>query len=393
LKILITNAILSGRSGTETVVRDLALELKRQGHLPAVFCRRPGSIAHEISDQGIEVVSELSRLTAVPDIIHGHHHPLLVEALLEFPSVPAVWVCHDAVSRLDEPFYFPRILRYVAVDDRCRKRVERCANIPPSRIQVIWNAVDLERFRLRAPLPARPLRALVFSNQTAQLPAVRRACKRMQLKLDTVGLGTGNPVSNPESVLPTYDIVFAKARCALEALAVGNAVVLCDFAGTGPMVTQENVDRLRRMNFGQGALVNPLRAEYLEVEIRRYDALDAAGVSQRIRSDAGLVAATNRWAELYRTVLAEYRYRSFKPEEEVHALAGYIREWHYERRVDWEREQLGKLETFPWLGKDLLRFAKRALHRWTERSAQSRQPSAPESASRSSSSYLTAVRK
>jgi hypothetical protein len=382
LKILITNAILSGRSGTEIVVRDLAIALKRQGQVPAVFCRRPGSIAREISDQGIEVVTELSCLSTVPDIIHGHHHPMLVEALLEFPSVPAVWVCHDAVSRWDEPFCFPRILRHVAVDDRCRKRIERCAKIPSSRIQVIWNAVDLERFRPRAPLPARPVRALVFSNQTAQLPAVRRACKRMRLKLDILGLGTGNQVPDPESVLPAYDIVFAKARCALEALAVGNAVVLCDFAGTGPMVTQENVDRLRRMNFGQGVLMNPLRAEHLELEISRYDPRDAAAVSQQIRGDAGLVAATDRWASLYRAVLAEYRDLSPNPEEEVHALAGYFREWHYERRVDWEREQLGKIETFPWLGKDLFRLAKRALRKWAERSSESRQGSATVPASR-----------
>ena len=34
-----------------------------------------------------------------------------------------------------------------------------------------------------------------------------------------------------------YDLVFAKARCALEAMAVGAAVVLCDTHGLGPMVT------------------------------------------------------------------------------------------------------------------------------------------------------------
>ena len=55
-------------------------------------------------------------------------------------------------------------------------------------------------------------------------------------------------------MLGQYDIVFAKARCALEALAVGNAVVLCDTVGVGPMVTTGEVDRLRRLNFGVRAL-------------------------------------------------------------------------------------------------------------------------------------------
>ena len=39
-----------------------------------------------------------------------------------------------------------------------------------------------------------------------------------------------------------YDIVFAKARAAIEAMAVGAAVIVCDFDGVGPMVSTENVD-------------------------------------------------------------------------------------------------------------------------------------------------------
>ncbi len=364
LKILITNAFLKGYSGTEVVVRDLALELKRQGHVPSVFSKELGAIAREVRGRGIEVVSDLTTLTAVPDIIHGHHHPPLVEALLQFPSIPAVRVFHDATSRLDEPFYFPRILRYVTVDNRCRKRVESSSDIPSSKIDVIWNAVDLQRFRLRDPLPSRPRRALVFSNQTTQLPAVRRASRRMGLKLDVVGLGAGRVVPNPESVLPSYDIVFAKARCALEAMAVGNAVVLCDFAGVGPMVTAENFDRLRCMNFGLGVLINPLRAEHLEAEIQRYDPNDAARVTQRIRSEAGLVGATDRWVELYRTVLAEFRDMRRQPDAELRALAVYLRKWTYESRVEWERKQLGKLGAIPLLGKRLLPSVRRALHWW-----------------------------
>ena len=364
LKILITNAFLKDYSGTEVVVRDLALELKRQGHLPSVFSRELGAIAHEVRCRGIEVVSDLTTLTAVPDIIHGNHHPLVVEALLQFPSIPAVWVFQGATSRLDEPFYFPRILRYVPVDNRCRERVESSSDIPSSKIDVIWNAVDLQRFQLRDPLPSKPRRALVFSNQTTQLPAVRRASRRMGLELDVVGLGVGTVVPNPESVLPSYDIVFAKGRCALEAMAIGNAVVLCDFAGVGPMVTAENFDRLRSMNFGLGALISPLRAEHLETEIQRYDPNDAARVTQRIRSEAGLVGATHRWVALYRAVLAEFRDMRRQPDGELRALAVYLRKWSYESRVEWERKQLGKLEAVPLLGKKLLPSVRRALHWW-----------------------------
>src|SRR5438105_12615148 len=117
LKILITNLRLQGRTGTELVVRDLALELQRQGHHPIVYSPRLGPLAREITGRGIAVTRDLETITTPPDIIHGHHHPALVPALLHFPSIPAVYVCHDAEQDADEPFFFPRISKYVAVDN------------------------------------------------------------------------------------------------------------------------------------------------------------------------------------------------------------------------------------------------------------------------------------
>ncbi len=54
------------------------------------------------------------------------------------------------------------------------------------------------------------------------------ACRRTQLTLDVIGAESGSVSTRPQDVLGQYDMVFAKARCALEALAVGSAVVLCD---------------------------------------------------------------------------------------------------------------------------------------------------------------------
>jgi glycosyltransferase involved in cell wall biosynthesis len=152
--------------------------------------------------------------------------------LLHFRQVPAVYVCHGFRASEESPFYFPRILRYVAVDGRCKKRIESAREIPQARIEVIPNAVDLDRFQPRLPLPSRPKRALVFSNYASprpHLPAIRSACRDLRLELDVLGVGVGAAVGNPESHLPRYDVVFAKARCALEAIAVGVAVVVCDF--------------------------------------------------------------------------------------------------------------------------------------------------------------------
>ncbi len=365
MRVLITNAHLENHAGTEVVVRDLALELVRQGHEPVVYSPKLGTIAAEISKAGIEVTADLRTVACPPDIIHGQHHSEVVEALLQFPATPAIYVCHNATAQREEPFYFPRILRYVAVDLRCKKRIESIAGISSRSIEVIENAVNLDRFQLRPPLPEKPKRALVFSNYEGQLPAIRRACRRKGLELAVVGRAARTALPNPESFLPQYDIVFAKARCALEAMTVGCAVVLCDFAGAGPMVTARTFEDLRRMNFGQGVLVNPLRPEFLTPEIAHYDPADAAEVCQRARKAADLKDAVHRWIALYADVAAEFRNSPRDYSAEYQALADYLRKWSYKGRVGWEGKQLEKLRGIPVFGNTAARTAIRMIKKWS----------------------------
>src|SRR5438132_12739991 len=97
-------------------------------------------------------------------------------ALLRFPAVPAVYFCHGWAPWVEAPPHFPRIRRYVAVDQTCRDRLVCEHAIPEDRVRVLLNFVDLQRFKPRRPLPARPTRALFFSNyarEDTHLTAVR----------------------------------------------------------------------------------------------------------------------------------------------------------------------------------------------------------------------------
>ena len=368
LKILITNAYLATYGGTQVVVRDLACLLSRQGHQVMVYCPEPGAVADEIRSHGIPVAHTLTSLNSVPDIIHGQFHLPAMEALLRFPAVPAIYVSHAATGAADEALCFPRILRYVAVDERCRKRLEKTPGIPHERIQVILNAVDLERFQKRGPLPTRARRALIFSNNASEfthIPAVRKACRRAGLDLDVVGLSSGNSIADPETILPHYDIVFAKARSALEAMAVGAAVVLCDAAGLGPIVTSRDFDRLRAMNFGAGVLDKPLHAGFIRMEIDRYNPHDAAQVCARVRNEAGLVEAARSWVKVYSDVIEEFGSVAKDEDAEFEALVAYLRKPGFDDRVEWERQQLKRLRSIPLVGDDIFRLARRFLRRWT----------------------------
>ena len=306
-RILIANVTLAGRSGTETMTRDLALGLRAAGHRPTVYSPRLGDVASEIAAAGVPVVSRVQDAPETPDLVHGNQHVELVAALFQSRRARGLFVCHDRTTYWSAPPRMTRIARYVAVDRYCLSRLTVDYGIPAELTRVIYNAVDLARFARRPSLPAQPRRAAVFSNYAGpgtHLESVQAACDRMGLPLDVIGAGAGHSSSAPELILASYDLVFAKARCALEAMAVGAAVVLCDTQGLGPMVTSAEVEQLRTWNFGRSLLRQPLNPEAIVAEVRRYDAADAAGVTDFIRARAGLDESIAEYVRLYEEILA-----------------------------------------------------------------------------------------
>lgn len=332
MRVLITNFELVHRGGSQLYVRDVATALAARGLEPVVFTPHAGAAADEIRAAAIPVVDDPSRLGEPPDLIHGQHHLPTMTALLAWPRVPAIFVCHGWLPPEEVPPRHPRILRYLAVDRLRRERLVAEEGIAPERVEVLPNFVDLARFRPRPPLPDRPRRALVFSNHAAEggfVETVRAACRRRGIAVDVAGLASGRVAAHPEELLPGYDLVFARGRAAMEAMAVGAAVVLCDIEGAGPLVARRGVERLRDLNFGLGALSAPVTAARLGEEIDRYDAADAAAVSAWLRQHAGRDRVVDRLVAIYREVAAEAAAAPpAADDDEARATAAYLLRWN-----------------------------------------------------------------
>lgn len=308
MRILLTNITLASRTGTEIVTRDLALGLAAAGHTPIVFSPDPGAIAKEIRDGGVAVVDDLQELSDIPDVIHGHHLAETTAALLRFPSTPAIFVCHDRFSWHDLPPASEQIRRYVAVDRNCLERLTEEGRIPLEKTRLIHNAVDIARFREPHVPPDQPGRALIFSNYAGRgthMEPVIEACSILGLPVDVVGSGVAASSESPEALLPRYDVVFAKARCALEAMAAGAAVVLCDTTGLGPMVTMGRAGVLRDWNFGRRCLQQRLTPGAISGEVMKYNPADARAVTDWVREVASLDTALAAYVELYTEVIEE----------------------------------------------------------------------------------------
>ena len=159
------------------------------------------------------------------------------------------------------------------------------------------------------------------------------------VSIEFAGEASGLRSENPESLLGQYDIVFAKGRCAREALAVGCSVIISDSQGLGQMVTSANVERLARMNFGRRLLQHQHIEERVVAEIRKHDSDDAEKASNFIRKRSGLHQLVGELLSTYQRVAREHQQESLNdPANEFRQIADYLRRWSTEMTDQHQRE-------------------------------------------------------
>lgn len=286
------------------MVELLADGLRRAGHTPMILAPTLGPQAERMRARGHVVVDRVASLPARPDVIHAQHTPVTLSALAAFPGIPTVFSCHNPLYEVEAPRPHPAIRRWIAMDELTR---ERCLSrgARAKHLTVIPNAIDPDRFARRPPLPARPGRALLLTKTHEHQADVRAVCLRHRLPLDELGPATGRFSSQIEKELPNYDLVFATERMALEAAAVGCAVIVCDARGFAGMLTSAVLPAWRALNFGVGLMTAPTTREALSDAIAHYDAGDAALVTDRLRTEASIDQSVARHLEVYAAALAD----------------------------------------------------------------------------------------
>jgi hypothetical protein len=325
MRVLLTNCAMRGRSGAEIVTIDLAAGLQRRGHEIAVFAPLLGPSADVLRSRGVAVTDRPEDVPWVPDVIHGHHNHVLASAMAHFRASPGLFVCHSAAFWFDGAPRLPRVKRLCAVDEACRARLVAETGLPSDDIVLLMNAVNTDLFTPRAPLPARPARALLLAKNSAHVAAVRDAARVSGLVLDEIGSAFGQEVDDLHEQLRNYDIVFATARMAIEAMAVGCAVVVVDGRGLAGLATTATMEAWRVRNFGISVLTRAVTAEAIAAEIARYDATDATAVSAHIREAAKLSAYLDQVEALHREVATALH--DVDHAEDLRATGLFMAEW------------------------------------------------------------------
>jgi hypothetical protein len=310
MNVLITNIAISQYTGTETYVKELAIELINRGHSVEIFTFFVGELAKELIDKGINVTLNLKHLKLTPDIIHAHHNITTLKALSFFKNTPVIYFIHDRTYEFDYPIRHKNILQYIAVDFNCKERFCLENHFKEEDIEVVHNWANTDRFRLKEKINSHPKKALVFSNYLNEnniYPQIKEACFELGIDLDIIGFSSGNPCKNPEDILQKYDLVFAKAKAALEAMATGAAVIVCDYRGLGGMVTSSNMMHFRDFNFGMKLMTNAPTKNNLIIEINKYNPSETIKVSEYIIKESDFFIVVTRLESIYSRVIMDFK--------------------------------------------------------------------------------------
>lgn len=304
LRILITALDMTARRGVQSVTRDLAIGLRDAGHAVSLYARNAGPAAEDLRRAGFSVETKVEALTGAYDIIHGQQLVTCAPVLARFPEIPAVFVCHDNVGWFDEAPRLPNVRRYAAVSEVMADRVASDAGIDRASVALILNGVDLRRFTPGGALPPSPRKALAFAKNSDHVEIIRAACAQRGIAVDFIGEAAGAQVEDAAAVLPTYDLVFASALSAIEAMACLRPVIVCDGRGMAGMIDSTRYAAWRPENFGLGVFNAPLSVERVLAEIDRYDPGEAQRVGQTLRAEAGLETWIGQYVALYRDAIA-----------------------------------------------------------------------------------------
>jgi hypothetical protein len=219
------------------------------------------------------------------------------------PGRPAISVSHDATAWHDVPIFAPNIRAYAGISQIIVDRMIQ-QGVPAERAHLVNNGIDLTRFQPGPPPPSAPRRALAFAKNSEHIDGVRTACAMRGIAVDFIGSAVGVISDAPERLIPTYDLIFASAQSAQEALVCRRPVIAVDGRGLAGLIDASRFEAWRAHNFGLAAFDRQPTAENILGEIDRYDADEAWRVGERARGELGLDRTLAAYEALYERALA-----------------------------------------------------------------------------------------
>ncbi|MDB5079370.1 MAG: hypothetical protein JWP00_1294 [Chloroflexi bacterium] len=312
--ILFTNNTLDNLAGSELYIYDLAREYKRRGLQVTCFTLKPGKISERLEKVGIRTTGDLSSVTDV-DLIHAHHRLEFKLAAAYFPQVPLVHASLGPNHPYERPTGGKAIITCnIAISQLIKRILIEHEGICPGKIEVVPNFVNLERFSATRRIEKKPKRVLLLSNYFKEEEAVRKACEAAGgLELTWIGAAS-TPVWEVEKYIEQADIIVGKGQSALQAMAMGRAVVVFGPIYSDGLVTAENFEAMAACNFnGMSAMleqdVPPQKMGVVELaaEFNKFDRDSAEALRDRVRAEFNVGRVAGKLLAIYEQAAVRFK--------------------------------------------------------------------------------------
>lgn len=247
MKVLIALNSL-GIGGTESYAFTVAEQFERLGHEAVLYSPEPGRGLEVARGRALTVV-DAAELPGGADVALVQDAATAYEVAHLCPGVPSFFVGHSESFDPQSPPQLPGTVDLlIALNDRVERRLRSFAT--GHEVVRLRQPIDTERFTAAGPLPERPRRALVLSNNNFadRQTMLEEACAANGLELVRAG-DSGRQTTDPRGALAEADVVIGYGRAILEAMACGRAAFVYDWAGGDGWVTAEEYPRIEADGF------------------------------------------------------------------------------------------------------------------------------------------------
>lgn len=248
MRILLTNEFLGSYTGSETWVKTMADELKKNHEVHTFTMNGRDKITGCSVDDG-----------GAYDLALINHNTCL-EALKNRQIGTRIFTSHGILPDIEQPK--PGADVYIAVSEEVQEHLQQKG----FESRVIRNPIDTHQFREVRPREQLE-NILVISHHNDNLPLIKQACAGYKLEC----VGGSKMVSNIEEYIGDADLVITLGRGCYEALAMGKNVIVYDYNGGDGYVTRETIYEYRKHNCSGRRFKKNYTVEELTQEIQKYD--------------------------------------------------------------------------------------------------------------------------
>jgi len=271
VRFVLGNRLMVEVGGTEVHLVTLADHLRRLGHEAVIYSPELGPYADYARRRGLEVTSQLSELPADCDVLLSQDALVAYDLAERYPRALHVFrICGDVFDFQLPPQQEGVVDLVVVLGDRYARLAEGGgAKAPVIRLRI---PVDVD---LRVPVGGirnGPRRAVMLGNYGYRFDWVRSAWGEHGIEVERVGAANGSrPRYDVASALAGVDIVVAKGRAAVDAMACGRAVYVYDVFGGDGWVTPDTYPALEADHFAGLATDRVIGPAELARDLAEYD--------------------------------------------------------------------------------------------------------------------------